>query len=170
MQSSDTKPTFLPPTPEACRTLMQTEWADLHHSRVQEWSALGVVTGAHLALTQIPKILPDVSLSMHPSTVGIITSVFGLMFAIVGVFVTCRHRELMYIKLTWIYAAEQKLGLIKNDSNPDGIIPGTAKMLEGKHWRGLMWPRWLSTSGLILIFYFLFGLFDVACILLCLTA
>jgi hypothetical protein len=33
-------------------SFLQNEWADLHHSRVQEWTALGVVAGVHLGLAQ----------------------------------------------------------------------------------------------------------------------
>jgi len=158
------------PIEESYRTLIKMEWADLHHSRVQEWSALGVITGAHLALTQIPKVLGDLKLPMDAATIGIIASLFGFMFAIVGAMVTCRHRRLMYIKLTWIYEAEEKLGLIKDNSNPGGIIPNTAKIPENISWRGLMWPRLLSTSSLILLLYILFGLFDLACLILCLVS
>lgn len=158
------------PSEEAYRTLMQNEWADLHHSRVQEWSALGVVTGAHLALTQIPKILGDIALPMAPSVIMAIACLFGLVFAIVGGLVTCRHRRLMYIKLNWIYEAEDKLGLIKNQLNPSGVVPEIAQMRPAKQWKGLMWPRLLSTSGLILLFYFLFCLIDIACIILCMSS
>jgi hypothetical protein len=79
-------------------------------------------------------------------------------------------------KLNWIFEAEDRLGLIKRrvDSirprNDEVIIPLNAKM-ENKTenstksstriWDKLLWPRFLSTSWLIIAFYFLLGVIDL---------
>ena len=120
------------PIPGSYQSFIQNEWADIHHSRMQEWSALGAVTGVHLALTQIPKVLKEISIPIEPLTIWIITPFFGLLFAVVGILVTCRHRRLMFIKLNWIYQAEEKIGLIKCAENPAGIIPAIAQMPKTK--------------------------------------
>ncbi len=39
---------------EDYRLIIEREWADIHHSRVQEWTCLGVVTGTHLGLRDVP--------------------------------------------------------------------------------------------------------------------
>ena len=151
---------------DALLTLMKTEWADIHHSRVQEWSALGVVTGAHIAVTQIPKFLKETGAVFSPSAAAIVGCLLGIAFAVIGALVTCRHRRLMEVKLNWIYEAELALGLVKTSGNPSGVIPEIAKMPSKRVWRGLSLPRFLSTSGLILTFYVLFVAFDLACLVL----
>jgi hypothetical protein len=151
---------------EALLALMKTEWADIHHSRIQEWSALGVVTGAQIAMTQIPKFLTETGVILSPCAAATASCLLGIAFAVIGALVTCRHRRLMQIKLNWIYNIELKLGLVKTAENPDGVIPQVAQMPATSVWRGLSWPRFLSTSGLILTFYMLFIIFDLACLLL----
>jgi len=75
---------------------------------------------------------------------------------------TCRHRQLMKVKLGWIYQAEEHLGLIKTPGNEkDGIIPEDAKMKAPLEWKGLAFPRILSTSGIILFFYLILLAIDI---------
>jgi len=45
-------PEQLEPTDESLISFVHNEWTDIHHSRVQEWTALGVVAGIHLGLAQ----------------------------------------------------------------------------------------------------------------------
>ncbi|NQV22187.1 MAG: hypothetical protein HQ511_12305 [Rhodospirillales bacterium] len=146
--------------PEDYQLLVEREWADLHHSRVQEWTALGVVAGAHLGLIQLSKLAIDVELS----TVTILTvaTMTGALFSILGALMTCRHRRLRIVKLGWIYDAELHLGLVKTADTPKGVIPENAKMLSPVEWKGLSVPRLLSTSGLILAFYAVFFAVDIS--------
>lgn len=148
------------PVPEDYRLLIEREWADLHHSRVQEWTALGVVTGAHLGLIQIVKIAHEASIPVSASTLVILASIIGALFSILGALMTCRHRQLMKIKLGWIYEAEEHLGLIKTKGNENGIIPEDDKMKVQHEWKGLALPRLLSTSGLMLFFYLILLIID----------
>jgi len=151
---------------EVLLTLMKTEWADLHHSRIQEWSALGVVTGAHIIVAQFHKLFVDTGVTLQPIVISIVGCLFGLLVTIIGALVTCRHRRLMQIKLNWIYQAELKLGLIKTADNPSGVLPVSVQMPKTREWNDLAWPRFLSVSGLILMFYILFSAFDLSCIIL----
>ncbi len=66
------------------------------------------------------------------------------------------------VKLGWIYDAEEKLGIVKVEGAKYGVIPCSARMPGTLEWRGLSLPRLLSTSGLILLFYVLFIVFDAA--------
>lgn len=59
------------PNPEDYRLIVEREWADIHHSRIQEWAVLGIVTGAHLGLIQLAKIVKEASVSI--STPKLIT-------------------------------------------------------------------------------------------------
>jgi uncharacterized membrane protein len=149
------------PKREDYHLLIEREWADLHHSRAQEWTALGVVTGAHLGLIQLVGLAEDASLPLGRGTLVIVAGVLAGVFCILGGLLTCRHRQLMKVKLGWIYEAERRIGLIKTKDNPKGIIPENAKMDNRVEWRGLAIPRLLSTSGLILSFYTILFLVDV---------
>jgi hypothetical protein len=158
------------PSPEDYRLLVEREWADLHHSRMQEWTALGVVTGGHVGLMQLAKMAIEASTSMGTVTIIICAATIGAIFAILGALMTCRHRQLMKVKLGWIYTAEEHLGLIKTKNNEDeGIIPEDAKMSTTVRWRRLALPRLFSTSGIILCFYVTFLLIDISAIVLFIT-
>ena len=142
------------PTPDDYRLIVEREWADLHHSRIQEWTALGVVTGAHLGLIQLVKLAKEASISISTPNLVVFASIIGALFSILGALMTCRHRQLMKVKLGWIYEAEVHLGLIKTPGNEnEGIIPEAAKMKIPLEWKSLSFPRILSTSGIILCFY-----------------
>ena len=150
------------PNPEDYRLIVEREWADLHHSRIQEWTALGVVTGAHLGLIQLVKLAKEASIIISTPTLVIFASIIGALFSILGALMTCRHRQLMKIKLGWIYEAEEHLGLIKTPGNEkQGIIPEDSKMKATLEWKSLSFPRIFSTSGIILCFYITLLLIDV---------
>jgi hypothetical protein len=150
------------PNTEDYRLIIEREWADLHHSRIQEWTALGVVTGVHLGLIQLAKIVKEASVSVSTPKLIIFASIIGAFFSILGALMTCRHRQLMKVKLGWIYEAEKHLGLIKTEENEkEGIIPEEAKMKAPLKWKSLAFPRILSTSGLILCFYLTLLIIDI---------
>lgn len=136
------------------RLLIEREWADIHHSRIQEWTALGVVTGVHLGLMQLVKIVKESSVSISTPKLIIFACIIGALFSILGALMTCRHRQLMKVKLGWIYKAEKHLKLVKTPGNEnEGIIPEEAEMETPLKWKSLALPRLLSTSGIILFFY-----------------
>jgi hypothetical protein len=149
------------PKREDYHMLIEREWADLHHSRAQEWTALGVVTGAHFGLIQLVGLAEDASLPLNRGTLVIIAGALAGLFCILGGLLTCRHRQLMKVKLGWIYEAERRIGLIKTKDNPKGIIPENAKMETPVAWGGLALPRLLSTSGLIFSFYTILLIVDI---------
>ena len=167
------------------RLLIETEWKDIHHSRIQEWSALGIIAAIHLGLIQLLKFISDPQISGVLNEIPTLICCFiATLFAVIGVLMVCRHRRLMWIKLNWIYEAEEKLGLIKTEENQDGIIPNDYRMkkyskkynkiIENQKdkqnqisndndktiWNKLMWPRKLSTSWLMAMIYILLGIID----------
>jgi len=148
------------PSPETLRTFIVTEWADLHHSRVQEWTALGIVAGVHVVAIQIVSFLIDKRALAAPHMLVLLASVIAAGFAAFGILITCRHRHLMKVKLHWIFLAEEKLGLIHDDTHP-GIIPRADAPTRSYGWEGVAVPRLLSTSGLIIGFYALLIIVDV---------
>ena len=151
------------PTPEAAdyRFLIQQEWADLHHSRGQEWTALGVVTGAHLGILQLLIFIHGLTVPVPFWALAVAGAALALIFAALGILMTCRHRRLMVVKIDWIAHAEDALGLLKTEHNPGGIVPPPPSFHKPPmEWRGLMFPRFLSTSWLILCIYLMLGLLD----------
>jgi len=151
---------------EDYRLLIEREWADLHHSRIQEWTALGVVAGTHLGLIQLASFAIKENIGLGAGVIVNMAGIFGAVFSIIGALMTFRHRRLMKKKLGWIYQAELHLNLIKTDQNPGGIIPESAKMKSNVEWQGLSMPRCLSTSGFILCFYAMFLFLDISVIIL----
>ena len=147
--------------PESYRHLIEREWADVHHSRIQEWSALGVVTGVHLGIVHLLDMISETSLAVPFPTVVAMGASLALLFALIGSLMTMRHRHLMFVKLSWIYAAECELGLVKTSSNPGGVIPENAGLARKQGWNGLRFPRFLSSSWLMLCFYSVLALLDI---------
>lgn len=143
------------------RLLIERQWADIHHSRVQEWSAVGVVIGAHIGILQVLHMIKDLSFWISFSWIVVMGACLGVLFAIIGVLMTMRHRYLMFVKIGWIYQAEWHLGLVETPENPTGIIPKDTMMAERREWEGLCWPRFLSTSFFTLCFYSLLLILDV---------
>jgi hypothetical protein len=154
------------PEPQDYRLLIERAWADIHHSRLQEWSVLGVVTGAHLGILQLLIFVRDLSVAVPFPVLATLGPMLGIVFAVIGALMTCRHRRLMRIKVGWIYQAEGHLGLVKSEDNPGGIIPANPAMQESPEWGGLMWPRFLSTSWLILCLFLLLAALDLLSIAL----
>ena len=148
------------PTADDYRVLLRTEWADLHHSRIQEWTALGVVTGAHVGILKMVSLLREVDSPLPFTSLAVLGSIVAALFGAFGALMTCRHRNLMQVKLGWIYEAEEHLGLIKSSKNPKGVIPENAQMKVGRDWGRLSVPRFLSTSWLILCFFVLLIVID----------
>lgn len=154
------------PTAEAYHVFMEAEWRDVHHSRLQEWSALGVVVGAHFAIFQVVKVVREIAPEIGVQLYVLVGAIVAGLFAAFGGLITMRHRHLMRVKLYLIFQAEDRLGLIKDDQNTLGIFPREIAPKEPGSWDGLSWPRPLSTSGLILSFYLLLLLLDLTAVVL----
>lgn len=138
---------------ETYRKFIELEWRDIHHSRVQEWSALGVVTGVHLGIVHLLRLIHDLKPPLPIEFIAVCGCFFCIVFSVLGMLLTCRHQRLMKIKLSWIYQAEKKLHLVKTHDDPKGIIPENKKLDDDIEWNGLMWPRYLSTGWLMIHIY-----------------
>lgn len=155
------------PSGSALTAFIQDQWADIHHSRVQEWTALGVVAGVHLGLLQALNLAS----SKAPYSVGALAAaaaILGVAFSVLGIQITRRHRHLMTVKLTWIYKGEKELGLVFTPQNSRGVIPEDNKkdkQFEKLEWKGMEWPRPFSTGGLMIGFYALLVAIDAVALL-----
>ena len=152
------------PADETLRHFIGTEWADLHHSRIQEWSALGVVAGLHVAFLEVLRIVEPWKNSDH-GPLWVVAAWVVIFSAVNGILMTCRHRHLFEKKIGWIRKAETRLGLIqKKKGDPEIMGPGTGKYGFSLRWdwAQLALPRFLSTSFFILLFYLFFIAMDVS--------
>jgi hypothetical protein len=131
------------------RFIIEDCWKDVHHSRNQDWTALGVVFGAHLGIFNLLEYLKVKISSLHIESIYyIIGSISGIALSLIGALIAYRHRSLMKLKMQWITAAEIKLGLLKTQGNPSGII-------DPKKYKGI------SNSWLIISIYLLFIIVDL---------
>lgn len=172
---------FEKPSREDYRLVISDAWKDIHHSRVQEWSSLGVVVAIHVAIIQLMNFLNN---NPHNFNIAmVLAGVIGLIFAIIGIGITNRHRILMIEKLNWIIVAEYKLGLLidfdqSKTLNKYGVIPLSKSMkkklehfkeqlnaeingTKSKNYYGFKYIRLKSTSSLIIAFYLALILLDV---------
>jgi len=175
------------PCREDYRLLINRAWEDIHHSRTQEWRALVAITGAHLVIFQAINYGYQREALQGLDWLALVGGGIAFLAATGGALMACRHRRLMRVKMRWIYRAEQFLGLIRVSTDDDlhelakeaeeagertggldparaddpGIIPKNPKLGTPKRWKGLSWPRLLSTSWLILSLFVLLGVLDV---------
>jgi hypothetical protein len=161
------------PSQEDYRKLIETEWADFHHSRLQEWTAFGIVAGIHLGIITIFDVFGAGDPSNIAKTFLLFGPFIGIIFAVLGGLVTCRHERLKKIKLQWIGRAEYFRGLMRTNEEDEAllgdnkdvpnprIIPFNQNLWTDIPWEGLMLPRRLSTSWLILCFYGFLILVDI---------
>jgi hypothetical protein len=153
------------PAAEDYRMLIENAWKDLHHSRLQEWSSLGVVTGFHLVAIQIVRSSEELKILISGQYLSATAFVIGILFALIGAAITCRHRKIMGTKMNWIWDAEKKLGLMWTKQNIWGIIdPKDVNIQLANHKRRFIRPKFGSVSNFILMFYVIFVIVDITII------
>jgi hypothetical protein len=97
-------------TKEDLRFFIEQEWKDIHHTRIQEWTALGLVAGVHFAMLQF---FTKEGISEYFKNYGFWLPCIGAVFAIVGIILTCHHRKVMMRSYQWLVEAEKRIGLIQ---------------------------------------------------------
>lgn len=79
---------------------IKAEWADIHHSRNQEWTILAMIGVSFYFLSQAE------DLAQKGAAIG-----FGIGACIVGIFISMRHWALLLSKIKVINICERKLGI-----------------------------------------------------------
>jgi len=79
---------------------IKLQWEDIHHSRLQDWSYIGVIAGVFYAIANIH----DLGLLIGFGSLGFLSSVLGASMA-------WQHYQIFIDKLTIIEKMEQKLGI-----------------------------------------------------------
>jgi len=85
---------------------IKLEWADIHHSRQQEWSALIIVAGIFYAIAQVD--LPDLD-SLRG--VHIFLGLTGVFSAFLGACISWQHHTILLQKIAVIVKLERQIGI-----------------------------------------------------------
>lgn len=85
---------------------IKLEWADIHHSRQQEWGALVVIAGIFYAIAQIDPNYPD-----NPLEAKILLALLGAFCAFLGAWVCWQHHEILQQKTLVIVQLERQIGI-----------------------------------------------------------
>jgi xanthosine utilization system XapX-like protein len=81
---------------------IKIQWADIRHSRLQEWSTLGVVAGVMYALVN------TVTTESGPR---VLLGLLGLLSGIIGASMSWQHHRIFKKKIKVISENEEKIGL-----------------------------------------------------------
>jgi hypothetical protein len=136
---------------ENYRFIVDSTWKDIHHSRNQDWTSLGVVFGAHIGIFQLINYFTDKISSQSVGIYYVLGGLVGIILSVIGALIAYRHRDLSKIKIDWIREAEDRIGLLKTEKNPFGVV-------DPKKYKGI------SNSWLIITIYVLFALIDLTII------
>lgn len=79
---------------------IKTEWADIHHSRNQEWKVLAMIGVSLYLLSQADSL----SLRIVAIAIGIVTCAVGILISI-------KHWAIFYSKIRMINICQRKLGI-----------------------------------------------------------
>jgi hypothetical protein len=84
---------------------IKLQWADIHHSRQQEWKALAVVAGIFYAMAQVD--LP------YPENVGakVFLGLLGVLSAFLGACISWQHYTIFLQKISVINRLERQMGI-----------------------------------------------------------
>jgi drug/metabolite transporter (DMT)-like permease len=79
---------------------LKTQWADIHHSRNQEWTILAMIGVSFYLLSQ------KVELYLKIVAIGL-----GIATCVVGIFISTKHWAILYCKAKIISDCQEKLGI-----------------------------------------------------------
>lgn len=79
---------------------IKTQWADIHHSRNQEWTVLGMIGISLFFLSQAK------DLHFQITAIGI-----GIATCVVGIFISIKHWAILFAKTKMINICQEKLGI-----------------------------------------------------------
>ena len=92
--------------------------------------------------------------------------IVNIIYAIIGILITMKHRTIMNRKIAAIKHAECKIGLIKSKDNMYDIINPIENMRAEKIiLNAFTIPGYKSVSGLLVMAYSMLIILDILCIL-----
>lgn len=79
---------------------IKIQWADIHHSRNQEWKILAIIGGSFYILLQTTNII-----------LQMVAMILGLVACLLGIYISIMHWAIFYSKVRIIDACEKELGI-----------------------------------------------------------
>ncbi len=86
---------------------IKIQWADIHHTRNQDWKVLVIIVGIFHALFRV---------SLTPIWLHIAITILGLIACGMGIYMTLINWLIFYSKIRVITACEEKLGIKASSS------------------------------------------------------
>ena len=100
---------------------IKIQWADIHHSRNQDWKALLVAAGVFSGLFVVNRDIKGDTTALQ-----IVISATGILACVVGAYIALAHWRIFSSKQKVIAACEQALGihiqLLENPLSVQGVI------------------------------------------------
>jgi hypothetical protein len=92
---------------------IKLQWADIHHSRQQEWKALVVIAGIFVAMGQIAPPDNDSLKLGYPMFLGaqIFLGLMGVLSAYIGARISWEHHKVFLQKISMISKLERQIGI-----------------------------------------------------------
>lgn len=148
------------PTDESTRHYIEYTWKDIHHSRLQNWTAITVVTAFHIGILKIIEFYMN---DQPRIDLFILMLTFGALFCLVGFLITRKHQNQLYKGLKSIRMAQIQLGT--NSFRNDRSKSEQKKLDNEKSLKSLL-KKNFWTAGAFLSYYFLLLLIlDIICII-----
>jgi general stress protein CsbA len=89
---------------------IKLQWADIHHSRQQEWKALAAVAGIYLAIAQVG--LPEGQAALNAALgARIFLGLLGALSAFLGACISWQHHTIFLHKISVINKLERQIGI-----------------------------------------------------------
>lgn len=98
------------PTPQTLYHFIEYTWKDIHHSRLQNWTGITIVTAFHIGILKATEFLFNKQL--FNMSIKINLFIFGAFFCLIGFLITYKHQKQMYKRLKWNKNAETMLNII----------------------------------------------------------
>lgn len=84
---------------------IKLQWADIHHSRQQEWKALAVIVGIFYAMAQVDLPYPQ------DLTAKIFLGLLGVLSAFLGACISWQHHTIFATRISVISRLERQIGI-----------------------------------------------------------
>ena len=143
---------------ESARNFIDYTFRDIHHSRLQNWTGITVVTAFHFGILKISEYL--MNNNKYSCEIKFILFSSGALFCLIGFMITRVHQRQLYEKLQSIKNAEVTLDTYKFRIEIEKKTESRKKSKLLKYIR----KNFLTAGSLIGYFYILLMILDLLCI------
>ena len=144
------------PSEESIHHFLDYTWKDIHHSRLQNWTCITVVTVFHIGILKILEF--NFSKNIIDPLFLKLLLIAGALYCLVGYLIVMKHQFQLWGRLKWIRKAQHKLSLstfIDSEYEKPTTTKGKIKVFFRKYF-------WTAGS-LMGLFFFLLLIIDLIC-------